>query len=66
MPRDSLPIAGPALRREAMRRTLQHQADISAGRVRYVKPGAANPAVHREKAVALEERIFQLINSLEG
>lgn len=66
MRRDSLPIAGSTLRRAAMRRTLEHMGDISAGRVRYVKPGLANPAVHRSDAVAHEERIFQKISSLEG
>ena len=66
MRRESAPIAGDTLRRLSMQRTLQHISDIHNGRVRYIKPGAANPAVHRHVAAQHEERIFQTISTLKG
>jgi len=66
MTRESARIAGDTLRRLSMQRTLQHISDIHNGRVRYIEPGAANPAVHRNVAVAHEERIFQTITKLKG
>ena len=62
----NLPIAGAALRRLSMQRTLQHQIDISAGRIRYVREGQKTPDIGRSEALAHEERIFRTISNLQG